>query len=178
MGSVRKRGPYQYQARVARKGWAPQTSTHISDEAARAWIRSIEGEMDRGIFLSRGEAERTTLNEALDRYLAEVTPTKKGKVQETTLINRWKVDPLASRFLASLRGSDFAAYRDKRKAAGRSSNTIRIELALIGHLFETARCEWKMEALANPIRNIRKPSTHSARRSMASSVTSTTLQTV
>lgn len=115
--------------------------------------------MDRGIFVSRAEAERTTLREALDRYLAEVTPTKKGQAQETSLINRWRQDPLVTRFLASLRGADFAAYRDRRIAQGKSGNSIRIEFALVGHVFETARCEWGMELLANPIRNIRKPPT-------------------
>jgi len=60
--------------------------------------------------------------------------------------------------LASLRGTDFAKYRDRRKKSEVSSNTIRIELSLIGHLFETARREWGMEGLMNPIRNIRMPS--------------------
>lgn len=36
--------------------------------------------------MSRGEAEVTTLFEALDRYEAEVVPTKNGAVQEASVI--------------------------------------------------------------------------------------------
>jgi integrase len=67
------------------------------------------------------------------------------------------------RTLSSLRGSDFAKYRDARLLEGKAPNTVRLELALVGHLFETARKEWGMESLLNPIRNIRKPSVPSGR---------------
>ena len=42
--------------------------------------------------------------------------------------------------------------------AGYGSNTIRLELAIISHLFEIARKEWGMEGLHNPIKSIRMPS--------------------
>ena len=42
--------------------------------------------MSRGVWVSRGEAEVTTLFEALDRYEAEVVPTKNGAVQEASVI--------------------------------------------------------------------------------------------
>jgi len=57
-----------------------------------------------------------------------------------------------------LRGSDFAKYRDDRRNQGKAENTIRLELAIVSHLFETARKEWGMESLLNPLKNIRKPS--------------------
>jgi hypothetical protein len=138
--------------RISRKRFPSQSKTFTSKPDAEAWVRAIESEMDRGIFVSRVEAEKTMLSEALDRYSKEITVHKRGKVQETSLIKRWKITTLAARPLASLRGGDFAKYRDNRKAENKSSNTIRIELALIGHLFETARREWGMEGLRNPIR--------------------------
>ena len=44
-----------------------------------------------------------------------------------------------------------------------SSNTIRLELAIISHLFEIARKEWGMEGLLNPVKSIRLPSPPSGR---------------
>ena len=38
-----------------------------------------------------------------------------------------------------------------------SGNTVRLELALICHLFEIALKEWGMEGLSNPVKAIRKP---------------------
>jgi integrase len=98
------------------------------------------------------------LAEALDRYGREVSARKRHPAQDQQRIRHWLRQPLAPRFLASLRGADFAKYRDQRRAAGRAENTIRLELALVSHLFEIARKEWGMEGLQNPIKNIRKPS--------------------
>jgi integrase len=114
--------------------------------------------MVRGIFISLGEAESTTLTDALERYWSDIGSKKRHPKQERQRINHWLKNPLAQRYLANLRGTDFAQYRDARRAAGRAENTIRLELALVGHLFEIARKEWGMDGLQNPLKNIRKPS--------------------
>jgi integrase len=114
--------------------------------------------MDRNVFHSRAEAERTTLADALDRYGSEVTPGKKGADKERNRIKLWKLRPIAARYLAAIKGSDLAKHRDERRAEGRAENTIRLELALLSQLFETARKEWGMESLVNPVRNMRVPS--------------------
>lgn len=158
MATIRKRGPYQYQVEIRRRGYPTQTKTFESKAQAHAWAAMVEGEMVRGVFIDRTEAERTTLAEALERYWREVAARKRHPNQERQRINHWLRQPLAQRFLATLRGADFAKYRDQRRAEGRADNTIRLELALISHLFEIARKEWGMEGLHNPIKNIRKPS--------------------
>jgi integrase len=114
--------------------------------------------MDRNVFHSRAEAERTTLKDALDRYAREVTPAKKGAYKEHNRIKLWKQRPLSARYLASIKGADLAKHRDERRAEGRAENTIRLELALLSQVYETARREWGMESLINPVRNIRVPS--------------------
>lgn len=90
-------------------------------------------------------------------------PEKRHPSQENQRINRWLDYPITKRSLANLRRADFAAYRDARRAVGRAENTIRLELALVGHVFEIARQEWGMEGLMNPLKNIRKPSGSNAR---------------
>ncbi len=108
------------------------------------------------------EAQATTLADALKRYLAEVTPHKKGHKQERQRIQAWLKRPVANRSLASLRPKDFAAHRDNRIAEGVASNTVRLELALLSHLFNTARKEWGVE-VQNPIAAIRMPKGSRAR---------------
>jgi hypothetical protein len=71
---------------------------------------------------------------------------------------------LACYFLANLRGADFARYRGQRLSMGRAANTVRLEIALVGQLFEIARKEWGMEGLMNPLKNIRKPGGSAPRR--------------
>jgi len=54
-------------------------------------------------------------------------------------------------------------YRDKRLKEGKSNNTVRLELALLGHLYTTAIKEWRIGIEVNPVHNVRKPSGGSGR---------------
>ena len=164
MASITKRkdSPY-WRAQVRRLGYEPLSRTFDTKADAEIWARHIEGEMDRGVHFGRSEAERMTLAQALERYRREIVPLKRHPDQEHQRINRWLDYSITGRSLTNLRGADFAAYRDARRAAGRAENTIRLELALISHLFEIARKEWRMEGLGNPLKDIRKPSGSNAR---------------
>lgn len=157
MASITKRGRF-WRVQIIRKGYPPQYRTFDTEPQAAAWARHIENEMDRGVFASRAAAERTTLADALERYWQEVAKFKKHPDQERRRINHWLRQSISRYALANLRGSEFARYRDERRESGRAENTIRLELALVSHLFEIARKEWGMESLQNPLRNIRKPS--------------------
>ena len=44
---------------------------------AESWTRNIESEMDRGVFVSRVEADNTALAALLHLYLKEITPPQK-----------------------------------------------------------------------------------------------------
>ncbi len=81
---------------------------------------SVESEMDSGLYIDHSEAERTTLREALERYKREIVPLKRHPLQEIGRVDRWLRHELCYRTLASLRGSDFARYRDIRRDQGRA----------------------------------------------------------
>ncbi len=155
MASITKRGPYQFQAQIRRKGYPTQQRTFETRREAEAWATTIESEMHRGVFIDRSEAERTTFGEALDRYASEVTVGKRGWETEMHRINALKKHPLAARSMASLRGVDFAKYRDER-LKDCSSATVKRELVIISHVFNTARKDWSLP-VDNPVASIRKP---------------------
>lgn len=156
MASIAKRGQY-WRVHIRRKGFPLQSKTFDLKADAEKWSRDVENQMDRGIFRSMAEAEKTTLNEALDRYFREIGSKKRHPYQEQQRVKQWQRTNLATRFLASLRGSDFAKYRDDRRAQGRAESTIRLEIQIVSHLYEIARKEWGMEGLPNPLKDIRKP---------------------
>jgi integrase len=167
MASFRKRGDYQWQARVNKKGYPSETKTFNTRTEAEVWARNVESQIDKGSFVSRVEADNTTLKEVLNRYLLEITPLKKGWLAETNRIKAWQRHPLASRYLGTLRSTDFATYRDQQRNLPKplSENTIRLSLAVISHLFTIAQKEWNMGVI-NPILSIRMPkgSAHRDRR--------------
>lgn len=156
MAYITQRGVY-WRAEVRRRGYKPVYRSFDIKLQAQQWARRVEGEMDAGGYIDRSEWERTTLREALERYRRDIVPEKRHPYQENRRIDRWLRHDLAHRTLASLRGTDFAKYRDERRAAGRAENTIRLELQIISHLYGIARKEWGMEGLPNPLDHIRKP---------------------
>lgn len=81
MATITKRGPYQWRAQVRRHGYPPQSKTFDTKNEAEAWAKIIESEMARGVWVSRTEAEATTLYEALKRYEEEISLAKKGSAQ-------------------------------------------------------------------------------------------------
>lgn len=155
MACIIKRGDYQYQVTVRRKGFPKQCKTFESEREAKDWAHVIESEMVRSVFTDRSELERTTLFDILSRYSIEVTLEKAGARQELDRINFWKAHPLAARSLASLRPADFSQFRDARlKEVG--GNSVRLELALISAMLNHARKEWSLP-VENFVKGIRPP---------------------
>jgi len=163
MATIQNRGPYQWQARVRRRGYPVQSKTFETKVDAQTWARSIENEMDRGVFVSRVEAEQTTLRECLERYAREVTAYKKGNQPELGRIRILLRQPFASYMMANIRSSDMASFRDMLLRKGRKPATVVHYLALLSHLFNTARREWGMESIANPIELVKKPTVRNSR---------------
>lgn len=181
MAAIDRRKTGQFRARVRRAGYPEQTQTFPTRRLAEQWAAAVERSMDDGTFIDNSEAARTTLGEALARYAREVTPGKRSHRQEARRIEALRAHPLAERTLLQLRGADLADYRDARlagvpfdtlrelRAAGEDplaqpdrrpvgANSVRLELAIIGHLYTIARTEWGMEGLPSPLKAIRKPS--------------------
>ena len=156
MATITKRGDLQWQVKVRRRGFPSQSRTFDTKAQAEAWERMVEGEMDRGVFVDQSEYEKTTFLEALDRYEREVAVLKKGYPQEKYKIAYWKRTPFASRYLAGLRSTDLAAWRDDYLKTHSPSIVNRL-LILVSHLFTIAIKEWGMSGLVNPLSQIRKP---------------------
>jgi integrase len=146
-----------WQAIVRKKGQPSQTRTFRSKRDAERWAKSVETEMERGIWQDRSAAEGTTLKECLERYAREVTPQKKSPAQEQSFIRQWQSRTLAAHFMSAIRSKDVADVIRDMENEGKSANTIRLHLALLSHLFTIARTEWGMESLTNPVEFVRKP---------------------
>lgn len=155
MASIEKRGKY-WRARV---GPTPSQSRSFDTKAqAEIWVRSVEGEMDRGIYVDQTEAEKNLVGDLIGRYISEVTPTKRSNDSERLRLLAMKKRPIAMIKLAALNGTHVAAYRDDRlkEVAG---GTVNKELNLLAHIVETGRedgesisrrtrCEWSAAAIS------------------------------
>lgn len=114
------------------------------------------------MWVSRSEAEATTLYEALKRYEEEVSFSKKGAVQELSVLKACKAVDLAKRPLATIRSADIARLRDEWLKDYKPATVLR-RLAVLSHVLSIARKEWDMESLSNPVELVRKPQPNNTR---------------
>jgi integrase len=158
-----------WKAVIRKRGWPATMKTFRLKRDAEDWARRTEDEMVRGVYVQRAPSERTSVATALGRYVSEVTRTKRpvtrvGEVRRAEVLKSFFGDYS----LAAITPDLVAQYRDQRLAGDidpktrrrkpRAANTIRLELALLSHLFTVAIAEWKMGLIYNPVQVIRKPS--------------------
>jgi integrase len=152
MASVRKHGD-KWQARIQRRDQPSISKSFHSKTDALKWARNVEAQLDLGTFAPRQTMPR--LRSMVDRYVTEVTPTKKGDSQERYRAAQIKKTKLADMPMDRVDSSVIASYRDQRLKEV-SNNTVRLELAFVSVVFEQSRKEWGL-AVSNPVRQIRIP---------------------
>ncbi|MCI0653073.1 MAG: hypothetical protein L0Y39_01150 [Methylococcaceae bacterium] len=165
MATITKTPAGTWKAIIRKLGWPSTIKTFRTKKDARDWARRVEDEMVRGGYIDRSPAERMTLSDAVLRYLTEITPTKgKGAATREKITAKPILERLGSFSLAALTPQLIAEYRDFRLSTpsantGKmlSGNTVRLELALISHLFTVAIQEWGIGLPQNPVSLIRKP---------------------
>ncbi len=57
--------------------WSTTIKTFRTKRDAQDWARRTENEMVQGVYVNRAKSDRLLLGDALDRYLREISPTKK-----------------------------------------------------------------------------------------------------
>ena len=159
MATITKTPANTWKAIIRKKGVPQQTKTFRVKRDAVDWARRVEDEIVRGVYIQRSTSERTTLSQALDRYLKEVSSTKKPSTQLNEKVKAKNLKIYLGQYALSMITPEIVAqYRDDRLEAGKSNNTIRLELALLSHVFTIAIKEWGIGLVYNPVLNIRKPS--------------------
>ena len=151
-----------WQVQIRRYGVKPETKTFPTRDEAKIWARLIESEIDRGIYVSRYEAEHITFSELVHRYQKEVTPTKKSASRE---ISRLKcLDKFFGEVtLARINSEMVACFRDERLSLNLSGATVIKDLNTLSHIIDTAIKEWGLYIPQNPVKNIRKPRVNNSR---------------
>lgn len=156
MASIRQRSG-TWQARVRRKGYPDEVASFKTKTEAQAWARSIESVMDQGTYHSTQSAKDILLADVLQRYMNEVTPSKRGAQREAEGIQFMMRQKIASYSMTNLSPAVIAGYRDDRLKTV-SAGTIIRELSILSGIISHARKEWSLPT-ANPCALVRKPPT-------------------
>ncbi|WP_202901096.1 tyrosine-type recombinase/integrase [Methylocaldum szegediense] len=107
---------------------------------AQTWAAEIEGQIGKGTFVNPTFAERTTLNELLDRFEAEILPSLRGQKAEKTRIKHLRRE-LGKHTLVELTPCRLAEFRQERLKA-LSPQSVKHELGLLNRVLKLAHGEW------------------------------------
>lgn len=156
MATINKTPSGTFKVLIRKTGLPPQIKTFKHKSNAEKWARLIESEIDRGVFVNRQEADRVTVGELIDRYILEVTPTKrsaKNDKQRLLFLKR----TFGHFIVSQLQSKHIAAYRDKRLADGKTGATVLKEIGAIAHLLDVSIKDWGIPLVSNVALLVRKP---------------------
>ncbi|MCB5207808.1 site-specific integrase [Methylovorus mays] len=156
MATIRKKDgrDNQWHVQIRRKH-VIATKTFTKKTDAEQWAREVETEIDRGVYVSRAEAESTSLADACERYSREVLPNLKGKASDESRIKTIK-EKLGRLPLAAVNSTVLSRFRDERlKEVGLQS--VIHELGLISRVLKACVLDWGI-ALPGGVPQVRKPS--------------------
>lgn len=124
---------------------------------AEKWARYLEAQVDRfGAAPDTRILESTTLGQLLERYQREVSPFKRGSVQEIQRIDVLRRHDLAHRTRIGLSQQDITSFRDERLQVVAPSTTVQ-ELAILSHVLEVAIRDWGLPLAKNVVKLVRRP---------------------
>jgi len=154
MATITKRQG-RYSVQIRRTGFPSLNKTFSHRKDAETWARQKELEIERGDLPvdHRSKLKGLTLASLIEVYLEKVTATKKGKGPERYFLSAFQRHPVASKPIVDVTTEDFAKYRDERLKEVQPQ-TVKRQLAVIHHLYEVARDEWKYPLKENPLNKL------------------------
>ncbi|MCK3657056.1 integrase [Pasteurellaceae bacterium Macca] len=156
MASIRKRGS-SYLVEVRKNGFYKSSTFKTKNEAA-IWAADIENTLD---LQSRGLQPDTLFSVVIERYIEEVTPTKRGAKNEEARLRRLLRDDIADKFIVDIETEDLERWIKGRLESVQEAS-VRRELATIGNIFKIALERWGY-IQKNPMIGLQKPSNSKAR---------------
>ena len=134
-------------------------ATFPTKAQAQAWATKREAEILAG---HRGLPSKHTVADAIDRFIREVVPNRRGARWEEIRLLKFRRHKLALRPIGSLQANDMATWRDGRLKEVSPASVAR-EMNLWGALFSVAVREWRWLQVS-PVRGVRRPVEPPARR--------------
>lgn len=154
MASIRERSG-TWQARVRREGYPAEAKSFATRAEAQKWARHMETSMDTGAYRSRSSVDKALLSDVLQRYADEISPTKRGYLDEVIRIKALKRSKMAAYSLEKLTPAVVANFRDERLGSVKAGAVIR-DLSLLSSVINHARREWGA-TIENPCLLVKKP---------------------
>ena len=162
MATIRKRNG-KWQVQIRRKAGFNESSTFTSRRDAERWAQHIEIKAERhDAGIDMHPATVPSLKDLIERYRRTILPLKRSSYQEGYILNALSRERFAEFPADQIQAHEIAKFRDRRLKEVSASTLIRT-LGVLSHVFETAKTEWGIVRLINPVRLVRKPKSNPPR---------------
>lgn len=161
-------GIIKFRARFRKKGHPVQILVFPELKLAKHWLEEQNRNALLNIHMPSLAAKRTTLSEAIDRYIKEVVSQKPKNAKNTIRHLEWWRKELGEYALPAIRSQLLVEKLDKltsevnSKGKRRTSSTRLRYIASLSHLFTVAYKQWDL-VTDNPVKKIAKPSENDSR---------------
>lgn len=136
MATMRKRGD-KWRVEIYKNGIRKSKTCKTKAEAAQ-WALEEERKLE---LQEQGLQPETVLADVVERYLKEITPTKRGIRHETLRLNKFSRHPICNKFIGDVTRKDFEQWIAEREKEV-SGESIRRELSTIRNIFNVAVERW------------------------------------
>lgn len=133
---MRKRGD-KWRVEVYKNGQRKSKTCKTKAEATQ-WALEEEKKLE---LQEQGLQPETVLADVVERYLREITPTKRGIRHETLRLNKFARHPICNKFIGDVTRKDFELWIAEREKEV-SGESIRRELSTIRNIFNIAVERW------------------------------------
>lgn len=142
-----------------------ESQMFVTRAEGKAWGAARELEIERGANARQGVG--VTLHEAIDRFVMDECPKRRGDRWERVRLERIKRE-MPDKRLDKVTADDITVWRNMRLATQKpngatiSAPTVRREMNLLKTVLETARRDWGWIQI-NPMADVKRPAPGKAR---------------
>ena len=153
----KKKNGWSFTATIRIKGYPSASRTFDTKGEASAWAAKTEGDIKASKYNDPRLAMHITFGQAVDRYMDTISCNKaiNTHMRERGSAARLKEQIGTETPFGSISTTTVAQYRDLRMKTV-SAYSVRLELALLSHLFTKAKKEWGIP-VENPVLEIDRP---------------------
>lgn len=155
-------GKTHYRVQIRLKGHPTTSATFDRKTDAKLWAQQTESAIREGRHFKISEAKKHNLAELIERYIANVIPTKPKNAAACTAQLLWWKAQIGHCLLSDLTPALIAEQRDRllkgltKKGTVRSPSTVVRYLAALSHALTVATKEWGWID-DSPMRKVTKP---------------------
>lgn len=152
---------YTAQIRLSRDGAQvyQESQTFARKQAAQAWVRKREAELDQPGAIERANRKGVTVKEMIDQYLIEmekVRPLGKTKLGTLKAVKESYFGKLNDQDITSQQLVEYALWRMGKEGGGVKPQTAGNDLAHLGAVLSIARPAWGYEVDPHAMTDARK----------------------